>query len=621
MIIVTPFLENDPILHIMNKKFNIYRDTVVCLFLVLAILVVFSQVKSYDFVSYDDDVYITKNRHVQGGLTVEGIIWAFTIAHSGNWHPLTWLSHMLDISLFGLNPGYHHLMSLLFHIANTLLLFFILRRMTGEIWKSGFVAALFALHPLHVESVAWIAERKDVLSTFFFMLTILAYVFYVEKPVLRRYLFVFFFFVFGLLSKTMLVTLPFLLLLLDYWPLSRFEFKSKAKNFKVPLHLIWEKVPLFALTALSSIVTFFAEKHGKSVSSLEIFPIKTRIANTFVSYVSYIGKMIWSLNLAVFYPYPEIFPIWQVMGSLLLLVCISFLVIRHARSLPYLPVGWLWYLGTLVPVIGLVQIGSQSMADRYTYVSLIGLFIMIAWGVPDILKRWRYQRIVLSVSLGIILLLLMIFTWYQTINWKNSITLFEHALKVTTRNNIAHNNLGTALAREGKLEEAIYQFREALKGKPDFSDAHYNLGTALGILGNHEEAVYHLREALKGETGLSEVHNKIGRLLSQQKKFNEAIYHFQKALEINPDFANAHNNIGIVLGQQGRLEEAIYHFREALRTKPYYAKAHNNLGVTLGQQGKLEEAIYHFQKALEINPGFKDAENNLRKTLSLKKKF
>ena len=581
------------------------------MFLIFATLLVFWQIKNHDFVNYDDNRYITENRHVQGGLTVEGIIWAFTTTYATNWHPLTWLSHMLDISLFGLNPGYHHLMNLLFHIANTLLLFFILRRMTGEVWKSGFVAALFALHPLHVDSVAWIAERKDVLSTFFFMLTLLAYVFYVEKPVFRRYLFVFFFFVFGLLSKPMLVTLPFLLLLLDYWPLSRFESNKDKSKAKIPLHLIWEKIPLFALSFLSSIVTFFARQHGGAVKSLELFLLNIRIENALISYLSYIGKMIWPFNLAVFYPHPgNNLPLLNAFLALLFLLFITVFVMRKIKKLPYLFVGWFWYVGTLVPVIGLI------MADRYTYISLIGIFIMIAFGIPDVLKKWQYQRIFLSLSAGGILSILMVLTWIQVGYWKNSITLFEHALNVTSNNYLAHNNLGVVQARRGKLNEAITHYHEALRIKPDDTDTHNNLGFALAQQGKLEEAIFHFKEAIKINPDNEYAQINMGTAMAHQGRLGEAIFHFKEAVRINPDNETTHKNLAVALINQGKIDEAIFHLKEMVRINPDNGTTHNNLGVFLARQGKLKEAIFHFREALKINPEDMEARKNLESIMS-----
>ena len=415
-----------------TKEFIIkHRDILVCLFLVMATLAVYWQVQNYDFVNFDDNDYVYDNRHVQDGLTLKSIIWAFTNIHASNWHPVTWLSHMMDYQLYGMNPGRHHLTNLLFHIANTLLLFLVFRKMTDSLWQSGFVAALFALHPLHVESVAWVSERKDVLSTFFWMLTMWSYIWYVEHPAVKRYILVVLFFALGLMSKPMLVTLPFVLLLLDFYPLNRFQSQqpkgsANAQQRSIALRLILEKIPLFVLVAMSSAMTFYAQKHGKTVASLEVIPLKSRVANALVSYVSYIIKTIYPSKLAVLYPHPGILPWWQIAGACLLLVTISFLAIRVVKQSPYFVVGWLWYLGTLVPVIGLVQVGIQSMADRYTYVPLIGIFIIIVWGIPELVAQWRYRKICLATLATVVLTILMAMTWKKVGYWKSSITLFEH---------------------------------------------------------------------------------------------------------------------------------------------------------------------------------------------------
>ncbi|MBL7207805.1 MAG: glycosyltransferase family 39 protein, partial [Desulfobacterales bacterium] len=410
--------------------FTLRREGVVCLFLALTVLAVYWQVGNHEFVNYDDKDYITENQHVQAGLTLKSIAWAFTSTHAGNWHPLTWLSHMLDCQIYGLNPCGHHFTSVFFHILNSILLFLVFKRMTGAFWKSAFVAALFALHPLHVESVAWAAERKDVLSAFFWMLTMGSYIRYVERPGTNRYLLVLLFFALGLMAKPMLITLPFVLLLLDYWPLGRFhvrkpeaaqpseekpqkDTKSKkrksrkrlAKNavqakkttgsdyqWSLALSLLWEKIPLFVLAAASSVVTFFVQQSGGAVRSLDALPLFVRISNALVSYISYIVKMILPHNMAILYPHPKDFSIWQVAGACLLLACISFIAIRSMKRYPYFAVGWLWYLGTLVPVIGLVQVGLQSMADRYTYIPLTGIFIIIAWGISDLAAKWCYKK-------------------------------------------------------------------------------------------------------------------------------------------------------------------------------------------------------------------------------------
>ena len=430
---------------------NIRYDFLVCLFLVIATLAVYWQVRNYSFVNYDDHMYVTQNHNVQAGLTLESITWSFTTIQASNWHPLTWISHMLDCQLYGMNPGRHHLTNVLLHILNSLLLFLVFMRMTGKLWQSGFVAALFALHPLHVESVAWISERKDVLSTFFWMLSLWGYLRYVERPGACRYLLLFFLFILGLMTKPMLVTLPFVLLLLDYWPLNRFQFGSSGDcNYSIQrpfdFGLVWEKTPLFLLAAVSSVMTYIVQKSGGAVNSLATIPFHDRIANAIVSYVSYIGKMIWPDNLAVFYPYPKSILLWKVAGAGLLLVVVSVVIFRMVRTKPYFAVGWLWYIGTLVPVIGLVQVGSQGMADRYTYVPLIGIFVIIAWGVPDFMPKWRYKKIGFTVTIAAILAIIMITTRLQIRYWSDSLTLFKHAFEVTTVDNcIVHGKLGEAL--------------------------------------------------------------------------------------------------------------------------------------------------------------------------------
>jgi len=558
----------------------------VCLSLIVATVGAYWQVRNHDFVNYDDDIYITENRYVQADLTWEGIIWAFTTTHASNWHPLTWLSHVLDCQIYGLNSGRHHVTSLLFHVVNTLLLFVVLKRTTGALWRSALVAALFALHPLHVESVAWVAERKDVLSTFFWMITIWGYIVYVERPGFGRYLLVLVLLALGLMAKPMLVTLPFVLLLLDYWPLGRFQFGSgerQAKSQKsmnlsyqmlLLLHLVREKIPFFAVAAVSCVVTFLAQQSGGALTSLDQLPLNLRVANAVVSYVSYMGKIIWPHHLAVIYPHPGTLPIWQAAAAGLLLVCISVFVIRAAQRSPYLLVGWLWYIGTLVPVIGLVQVGSQAMADRYTYVPLIGLFIVVAWGVADLVARWPYRRLVLATSAGLVLSVFTVCTWLQVSHWRHSIALFKHTLDVTANNHFAHNNLANALAEQGKLEEAVSHCRKALQIKPK----------------------------------MATVHNNMGMILYRQGKFDEAIAHYSEALQIKPDYADAHNNLGAALHRQGKFDEAIAHFSEALWIMPDYADAHNNVAVTYYFKKQYKLAIQHCDKAVElgfrVHPGF-----------------
>ena len=591
----------------------------VCLALIAANLIVYASVGHHDFVNYDDGDYVSENPLVARGLTWHGVSWAFTTGYSSNWHPLTWLSHMLDVQLFGLNPGPHHLTNLLFHIANTLLLFGLLHRMTGALGRSAFVAGLFAVHPLHVESVAWVAERKDVLSTLFGMLTLWSYVGYVRQPRLGRYLVVLLLFALGLMAKPMLVTLPFVLLLLDFWPLGRVALGPIAAGRWAPsrdqwataVHLVWEKLPLLALTVASSIVTFVVQRRGGSVMGLDAIPLNLRAANALVSYVAYIGEMLWPARLAVFYPYARSLPGWWVAGAFLGLIGVSVAVIWAGLRHPYLPVGWFWYLGTLVPVIGLVQVGSQPMADRYTYVPLIGLFILVAWGVPDLLVRWPLRSIAVPAAAGLVISGCAITAWAQLQYWESGTALWAHALEVTTGNYLAHNNLGNALARQGRFDEAIVQFSEALRIKPDYSFAHNNLGNALARQGRVSEAIEHYSEALRIEPGYAEAHNNLGIVLADQGKLDEAIAHYSEALRTKPDYADAHNNLGIALVKHGREDEGIHEFSEALRIKPDYAEAHNNLGRILANQGRVSEAISQYSEALRIKPDYAVAHNNL----------
>jgi len=585
-----------------NKLLQIRPDLLVCLFFVIAILSVYWQVRNYSFVNYDDRQYVTQNHYVQAGLTLESIKWSFTAIHASNWHPLTWLSHMLDCQIYEMNPGHHHMTNVLLHILNTLLLFLVFKRMTGKLWQSGFVAALFALHPLHVESVAWVAERKDLLSTFFWMLTLWSYVRYVERSDFNRYLPVLFFFILGLMAKPMLVTLPFVLLLLDYWPLRRFELGSRDENNsqqrRFNFGLICEKMPLFFLSAVSSVVTYIVQESSGAVNSLAVIPFHIRIANATVSYASYIGKMIWPHNLAVFYPYPESIVSWKITGAVLLLGVISVIVCQMVRTKPYFAVGWLWYIGSLVPVIGIVQAGVQKMADRYTYVPLIGLFIIIAWGVPDILVRWRHKKIILAISTTFVLSAFMICTWFQVKNWQNSITLFEHALDVTVDNSIAHINLGEALAGQGKIDAAVRHYYEALRIKPNLAAPHLNLGVALKEGGKLSEAINHFSKVLGLKSDCAEVHYELGDTLDRKGDFASAIEHYLEAVRIKPDYAKVYNNLGVIQARQNKDKEAIAHFYKAIQIDSAYAGAYYNLGKIFTNQGKIEDAIPENTQAL-----------------------
>ena len=634
---------------------NRHGELLVFLLLVAVILAVFWQVKDYQLVNYDDDVYVTDNPHVRMGLEGEGVIWAFTAVHAGYWIPLTWLSYMLDYEVYGLNPGGFHLTNVLLHLVSALLLYLVFRRMTGARWRSAFVAGLFALHPLQVESVAWVTERKDVLSTLFWMLTLLTYVLYAEHPRTTRYLALLAAFSLGLMAKPMLVTIPFVLLLLDFWPLHRLgpsasppvtepsETARPTVRFTPLSRLISEKIPLLAIAATVSFLAYFTQEMGGAVRSLEGWPLNLRIANALVSYVTYLAKAIWPRRLAVFYPYPESIPWWQAAGAGFLLVALSILVIRARRRCPYLTVGWLWFFTTLLPVIGLVQVGLQAMADRFTYVPIIGLAIIVGWGVPELLASYRSRPVVLAVSAAIVLSVLTARSWVQLQHWRNSTVLFEHALQVTHRNYLAHNNLGAALFNQGKIEEAINHYYQAVQIRPDYERAYFNLGNgfaelgnidaarryyakapsfkpaearnnlgrALAIQGRIEDAIANYLEALSLKPELAEAHNNLGDALARQGKFDEAIGRFSMALALDPDLAQAHDNLGRALARQGKSAEAIDHFSRALVLKPDFAEVHCHLGNTLAQLGKLDEAVAHYTKALGLKPDLAEAHNNL----------
>jgi tetratricopeptide (TPR) repeat protein len=566
------------------KALNTHLKFFICLFLCLTTLAVFWPVKNHEFIIYDDGGFVTENPRVQAGLTVEGVKFAITSMDTGNWHPMTWLSHMLDCQLFGLNAGWHHLTNVFFHTTNTLLLFLILTRMTHAPYRGAFVAGVFALHPLHVESVAWVAERKDVLSTFFWMLTMGAYVKYVERPGIIKYLSVLMAFALGLMAKPMLVTLPFVLFLMDFWPLKRFPKRPPIGAIVTENQigrrpgetcpslrgLIYEKVPLMALTIPVSIITVVAQRKFSVLYPLKSLSLDWRVANALVSYVWYIWKMFIPLNLSVFYPHPGIWPIWQVAfsGFFFGLICVA--IWKWGRRYPYLPMGWLWYLGTLLPVIGLVQVGGQAMADRYTYIPLTGLFIIIAWGAADIFKLSRNRRMILGLLALITLIGSITITGNQLSHWQNSITLFKHAIAITPLNHFTRYALGIALMDRGNYEEAISQFQKAIALRPDIVAIHNNYGVAL---------------TLKGELA---------------RASNE----FEVALKLNPDAAAVHNNLAMILSQQGNLEASVFHFREALRVQPEYANAHYFLAVALEKQGKVAEAESHYTKAIQINPAY-----------------
>jgi len=533
--------------HSETKNIFSFKQIFFIVFLITLISAIYWQVINHDFINLDDAAYVTDNDLVKKGITAKGILEAFTTTQACNWHPLTWISHMFDSELFGMNPGMHHLINLIFHTINVLFLFLILQQMTGTMWKSAAVATLFAIHPLHVESVAWVAERKDLLSTFFWMLTMAGYLWYVRQKSYKAYFIMFFCYILGLLSKPMLVTLPFALLLLDFWPLKRWEIlreETTSKKYWTGLtKLIIEKIPLFLLSLISCLITLYTQRGA--IKSLDLTLI-TRISNAVNSYVIYLVKTIWPFDLTVFYPFYPINPIHAVLCAAILCL-ISLSVLITIKRLPYLFVGWFWYLGTLIPVIGLVQIGGQAMADRYTYIPLIGIFIMAVWGLADLIGRWHWGRTILWILSAIVLILLSARTYDQIGFWKNSETLCRHALAINPDNYVAHGDLAIALKKKGDLNGAVKHYKEVIRLNPQNCVAHNNLGTLLAQIGKIDEGIQHFREALKVNPHLADTYYNFGIVYYQTGKYKEAIEYFQKALQEKPDHSRAIEGINASL--------------------------------------------------------------------------
>ena len=607
-------------------------------------LIVYGRMIDHGFISFDDDDYITANPVVRRGLTVDGLVWAFASPHVYNWHPLTWLSHMADVQLFGLNAGGHHLVGLLLHTLNALILFLLLRKMTGALWQSGVVAALFALHPLHVESVAWAAERKDLLSTLFWLLTLGLYLRYVKHPGIRRTWLVCLCYAAGLMAKQMAVTLPFVLLLLDYWPLRRLSLIPAApvggnperkagsvvqpqkqgerrprttggENIIPPLWsrispLIWEKLPLFVLAAGASVLIYLIQTQTGIVKSTVEFPFPARLGNALVAYVAYLFKTVCPLHLAIFYPHPgTTLPLWQAAGAALLLAAITVSVLRSTK--PYLVVGWLWYLGTLVPVIGLVQVGIQGMADRYTYVPLIGIFIMAAWGIADLVAGWRSRKTVLVFAAAGGLAALTILTWLQVGTWRNNITLYSHAVEVTAGNYWAEYNLGLALMAEERDDEALPHFQEAVHLQPGYADAYLNIGVIQAKRGRLDDASANFGRVLELKPAHREALLNLSMALIRQGRVDEAAARLGELRRLRPDDPEAWFLTGVLRGKGENPSAAESAYREAIRLRPDFAEAHNNLGILLARQGQLDAAIAHFREALRISPDNREAKRNL----------
>ncbi|MGA2678063.1 MAG: tetratricopeptide repeat protein [Sedimentisphaerales bacterium] len=664
----------------MQLNLKQYLFLLLCTGLAIVTLAVYWPVHNHQFVNYDDNVYVTENQTIHSGPTWQNIKWAFTTGYASNWHPLTWLSHMVDCRLFGVSAPAHHIVNLLFHIANTLLLLIVLNRMTKQLWPSAFVAALFALHPLHVESVAWVAERKDVLSTLFWLLTMLAYARYAERPSVGRYFLTLVLFVLGLMSKPMLVTLPFVLLLLDYWPLGRLF----NPRFSI-IRLLLEKLPFIILSAASSIITFIVQQKGGAMAAI---PFKERIANTAISYLTYIGKMFWPAHLAVLYPHPAGFiSAAKAISYALTLILITAILLYYGRRYKYLAVGWLWYLGTLVPVIGIVQVGSQAMADRYAYVPLIGLFVIIAFTIAELAPKIPFRKIFLTVLAAAVLIACVIATSIQLKFWKNSFLLFEHTLAVIEGNSIMqnnsanviidqgkpentaklfskaiksipnspeiHNNFGNALRQLDRKDEAIEHFKFALEIDPNFSQARYNLGLTLADKGKYDEAIEQfniylgsdvnlarfqqdlkpllvkegsiddtiirrLKKTLASKPDLVGSISYLGYALAQSGKPDQAVEYYYLALQIEPNNILTHGRLALALAAVGRIDEAIEQCHVVIAARPDDAEMQNNLGMLLQRQDKIEEAIECYKKALQIDPKLQKARENLDSALAQK---
>ena len=606
-------------------------DLLILLGLAVVTFALYAQVIGHQFITLDDPTYIQENPMVNRGVTLAGLAWAFTTFHAANWHPLTWISHMIDCQLFGMNAGHQLLVNALIHVANTLLVFWFLLRTTHARWPSALVAALFALHPLHVESVAWASERKDILSTFFGLLSLIAYSRYAEAPAISRYIWVAVTLALGLLAKPMLVTWPLVMLLLDYWPLGRFAAvipseveESRRKPSKLTPRgpstslgmtikkLIIEKIPLFALVAASAVMTLIAQSRGGAVRTLAVAPVALRLSIALVSYAKYLLLTFWPNDLAVYYPFAGI-PAWQIIGAAFLLIGITAFCVSQRRIRPYLIVGWLWFLGTLVPVIGIVQVGGQIMADRYFYIPSIGLFIALVFGLADIAKSWRVAPLLSAGAAAAVLLIFAMLTNAQIQRWRDSFTLFEHTLAVTPPNLRIEHNLGVALGASDRYDEAAAHFEKALQINPNFYDGLVVMGVTRGHQGRLPEAIEYFQAAIRSQPDMPKARVQLAHALWNQNQDQAALEEMRRASQLAPKDPDIRADLGLALGLAGRIPEAIEQLHEALRLNPNSAEAHNNLGLALLASGKARESIPEFEEALRLKPELKGAADNLRR--------
>ncbi len=605
------------------------RVLLIYVVLVLVTLVAFEQVRKCEFTATDDEKFVARNPHVHAGLTRESIAYAFTTTTTANWMPLTWLSVMLDSQVFGHSSATFHLMNLFYHLLTVLLLFMVLRKMTGMLWQSAFVAAVFAVHPLRVESVAWVAERKDVLSGLFWMLTMLAYIRYAQRPNVRRYLPVLLALTLGLMAKPMLVTLPCVLLLLDYWPLGRFQWRPQSATQELSHFestglncpktslgcLIAEKIPLFILAVASCITTVIAQQAEGAVRSMDRVPLGVRFNNALVSYVSYIGKMIWPTRLAHLYLHPgSNLPTWKPVIALVILISVSAAVIYMARrrhDLAPLLVGWLWYLGTLVPVIGLVQVGSQSMADRYTYLPSIGILVMVAWGAARLSNRWRRRNMVFAISTSLLLIGLILCTRAQVRHWKNTPALFCHGVQATPNNPLIHYHYGNSLYRDGRLNEAAFHYQTALRINPLFEKPYDGLARSFYEQGKFDETIAVCKKRLRIGKPAAAIYFRLGMAYYSKGDIGRTIQSFKESLRLKPDSVPTHGNLAKVLVRTGNPDVVITHLTEAIQLNPNIAPTHHALALAFRSKGRTEEAITHFRETLRIKPGWEKPMNSL----------
>jgi Flp pilus assembly protein TadD len=603
----------------MRTDTNIRPGILICVVLIVAVLCVYGQVRHHEFVSFDDGLYVTENQHVKKGLTVKGINWAFGFTDIAYWHPLTWLSHMLDCQLFGLDAGKHHLTNLFFHLANSLLLFFIGVRMTGHFGPSAFIAAMFAIHPINVESVAWVAERKNVLSTFFWMLTLLSYSYYAQKPAWGKYILTLLMFALGLMVKPALVTLPFVLLLLDFWPLRRLQMASLNSKGHRPdvMHvpnrtntanlwmLLLEKIPFVALSGVSIALAIVSVQHHGIVISANTIPLHLRMTNAVITYMTYIVKLVWPSNLAVFYPYPQAISIGFTVAAVIWLACVSIITLRYWKKMPFLMVGWLWYLGTLIPHRGCVQAGIwPAMADRWAYVPCIGLFIMIAGAASEMWSRFQRARLGLAVLGGIMIMMLGILAWVQVGYWSTSIDLYQHAVDVTDNNDVAHNNLGAAYFNAGKVDKAIFHFVEAMRIMPGLAAAHENLNKTFGARENTAKAIAEMQRLIALYPNLPALQYNLGNLYRDKGEFERAIYYYEKALVHKPDFIQAINNLAGIYVIRADDVRALPLLKKIIALEPDAADVYYMIARIYSRQQKVAEAGNWLK--LAVAHGFKD---------------